>query len=560
MASNSMHNLTTLIKRLEAATSRLEDIAQSSLELPQIAQGFQQAVASPQPPAPSLPATAPAGAAASGVPSSPIPPPTAIRHSAPPPPPAPAPAPATEPVPEEVEEFDTLISQSLGNWVKLSNDLGGLVAEQAAKVVEAFKEQRKFLLITTKAKKPDMNGADMSVFQDLVKPLGTLINAIGSIKDANRGKPQYDNLVTVAEGIMALAWVTVEPKPFKHVEEMFSSAQFWGNKILTANKNKDAQQVEWVKAYYQVFRDLTDYVKTYYPNGVTWNPKGMPAAEAAKLVSAGPSASAAPASPAPAAGGATPPPPPPPGPPPVLKINEQKAEPTPAGGFGAVFSELNKGEAVTKGLRKVDKSEMTHKNPSLRAGSTVPEGGAAVRGKSPAPGKKPKPESMRVKKPPKKELEGNKWTIENYDKEPAPITLEVSLSHSILISKCSNTTIILKGKANAVTIENTNRLSLVVESLVSTVDVVKSQNFALQVMDGETIPTVLMDQVDGAQIYLSKESSGTRIYSSKSASINLNVITGEDEDYKEIPLPSQICSWFEEEKGDVVNEIVSHAG
>jgi hypothetical protein len=37
-----------------------------------------------------------------------------------------------------------------------------------------------------------------------------------------------------------------------------------------------------------------------------------------------------------------------------------------------VFAELNRGEDVTKGLRKVDKSEMTHKNPALRAGNTVP--------------------------------------------------------------------------------------------------------------------------------------------------------------------------------------------
>jgi adenylyl cyclase-associated protein len=174
---------------------------------------------------------------------------------------------------------------------------------------------------------------------------------------------------------------------------------------------RDAEQVEWVKAYFQIFRDLIDYCKTYFPNGIPWNSKGLPAAEAAKSVAGAPSPAAAPApAPAPTAGG--PPPPPPPGPPPVLKINnEQKAQPSPAGGLGAVFSELNKGEDVTKGLRKVDRSEMTHKNPSLRAGSTVPDGGASSRGKSPAPGKKPKPESMRVKKPPKKELDGNKWTI-----------------------------------------------------------------------------------------------------------------------------------------------------
>jgi hypothetical protein len=33
------------------------------------------------------------------------------------------------------------------------------------------------------------------------------------------------------------------------------------------------------------------------------------------------------------------------------------------------------------------------------------------RGKSPAPGKKPKPESMRTKKPPVQKLEGNKWIL-----------------------------------------------------------------------------------------------------------------------------------------------------
>ncbi|KAJ8114650.1 hypothetical protein ONZ43_g4853 [Nemania bipapillata] len=225
--------------------------------------------------------------------------------------------------------------------------------------------------------------------------------------------------------------------------------------------------------------------------------------------------------------------------------------------FGAVFDEINKGSDVTKGLRKVDKSQMTHKNPSLRAGSTVSDSDPSVRGKS-APGKKPKPESMRVKKPPKKELDGNKWTIENYEKHSEPIEIEVSMSQSVLISKCNHTTIILKGKANAVTIENTQRLSLVVDSLVSTVDVVKSSNFALQVLG--QLPTVMLDQLDGAQLYLSKESISTRVFSSKSSSINVNVIAGDDDDYKEIPLPYQICSQFDEKKGEMVNEIVEHAG
>lgn len=108
------------------------------------------------------------------------------------------------------------------------------------------------------------------------------------------------------------------------------------------------------------------------------------------------------------------------------------------------------------------------------------------------------------------------------------------------------------------TVENTNRLSLVVDSLVSTVDTVKSQNFAVQVMG--SLPTVMLDQVDSAQVYLSKESTSTKVFSSKSASINLNVISGPDDDYKEVALPSQLCSYYDADKGDLVNEIVAHAG
>ncbi|SPO02622.1 related to adenylate cyclase-associated protein [Cephalotrichum gorgonifer] len=508
MATNGMHNLATLIKRLEAATARLEDIAESTDVT-----------------------RAPAAAS-----------------SAAPPPPA----------PPCLQVGAVLCNAGRGSPGALSTpsrtatrDSGGAQA-----LLEGFQAQRTFLLVSTKAKKPDMAGAGVAEFQDIIKPISEAIGRVGAIKDANRQSEFYNHLSTVAEGALVLAWVTVDNKPWKHVEESLGSAQFFGNRVLKEFKEKDPKQVEFVQAFYQIFRDLTEYIKQYFPSGVIWNPKGKPAKEAMAEVSA--QAGGAPAAPAPSAGG---PPPPPPPPPPSFLLDDAApagAASKTSGGLGAVFSDLNKGESVTKGLRKVDKSEMTHKNPSLRASSQVPEKDATGRGKSPAPGKKPKPESMRVKKPPKKELDGNKWLVENYENPAEPIVIEASLAHSILISKCNKTTIIIKGKANAVTVENTNRLSVVLDSLVSTVDVVKSQNFAVQVLG--SLPAILMDQIDGAQVYLSKESMSTKIFSSKSANINLNVIAGPDDDFKEIPLPSQLCSYFDTEKGDMVNEIVAHAG
>ncbi|CEJ80268.1 Putative Adenylyl cyclase-associated protein [[Torrubiella] hemipterigena] len=380
MAANShMHNLTTLIKRLEAATSRLEDIATST-------EPAEDGAARAHPDA------SPAGVvSAAGAPA-----------------PKAAPVPEPEELPEAIEDFDTFLNGPVTKFVSLSKELGGLVAKQAELVFSGFKEQRKFLFITTKAAKPDLSGAEMAVYQDLLKPINESLMAVTDIKESNRGDPMYTQLSAVGDGIMVLAWVTVAHRPFTHVEEFLSSAQFFGNRVIKEYKDKDPKQVEWIQSFYAIFKDLRDLVKQHYPNGIQWNPKGDSASAVAKALAAS-STNAPPA--APAAGGPPPPPPPPPGPPPVLDIKTESAPaaaPSAAGGLGAVFSELNKGESVTKGLRKVDKSEMTHKNPSLRAAATVSD---SARPKSPAPGKKPKPESMRVKKPSKKELEGNKWTI-----------------------------------------------------------------------------------------------------------------------------------------------------
>jgi adenylyl cyclase-associated protein len=230
----------------------------------------------------------------------------------------------------------------------------------------------------------------------------------------------------------------------------------------------------------------------------------------------------------------------------------------------AVFSQLNRGEDVTKGLKKVDKSQMTHKNPSLRAQNS---GDNISRSRSRGPETKPKPVSMRqnstalpstpVKKEGKKELDGNKWLIENFDSPSAPIEIEVGQTQSILISRCKNTTIIMKGKANAVSIDNCSRTQLLIETLVSSVDVIKSPNFAIQVTG--SLPTIMLDQVDGASVYLGKESLHTEVFTSKCSSVNIVLPpSGDQDDSRECPLPEQLRTFIKD--GRLVTEIVEHAG
>lgn len=231
--------------------------------------------------------------------------------------------------------------------------------------------------------------------------------------------------------------------------------------------------------------------------------------------------------------------------------------------MSAVFGQLNQGEGITSSLRKVDKSEMTHKNPSLRVSSLVPDDdqpGSAARSKSPAPvpGKKPKPENLRAKKLPRKHLDGNKWFVEHYENTPDVIEISAEISHSILISRCHNAIIKVNNKANAIQIDNCSKLSIIVDSLVSSIEVIKAPKFALQI-DG-VVPTVIMDQVDYASVYLSQASLETELFSSKSTSINvvLPPKEGTNEDDKECPIPEQIRTYIK--GGQLVSEIVDHAG
>jgi adenylyl cyclase-associated protein len=95
--------LTVFHHRLEAATSRLEDIAAATVEPPKT---------NGQAPAPP--------------PTGPLPPTPAVAA-----PQTPEPAKALAPLlPQSVEEFDLFITGALKKFVNLSDEVGGPVAEQ----------------------------------------------------------------------------------------------------------------------------------------------------------------------------------------------------------------------------------------------------------------------------------------------------------------------------------------------------------------------------------------------------------------------------------------------
>ncbi|KDQ59424.1 hypothetical protein JAAARDRAFT_32984 [Jaapia argillacea MUCL 33604] len=524
--SGGLHSLATIIKRLEAATSRLEDLAD--------AQGAPR------------PRTDDIQDEHNSYSRSSTPAPPAIPVPTPPPPPPPAPV--VEETPRTVVAYDEMIIEGkLQPFLELTRSFAGAsVIEQVALVEKMFSDLRSVLLAANSCRKPDQ-----SAFTSFLAPLLADIEAITRLKETYRkDRDWFTHLSAVAEGAPCVGWIAIESKPAPYVKDIMDSTQFYGDRVIKGYKEKDPKHVEWVRAYIAILKEMQEYIKQYHTTGLVWNAKGI----ALDQYEANSTASSAAAPPPP------PPPPPPapaPPPPPVASSTSGGGGP----GLGAVFADLNRGEDVTKGLKKVEKSQMTHKNPALRASGVVPAStsSAAAASKSPKKPLKPsKPHALQGKKPAKFELLGSKWMVEYQENESMLIIDNTEISHTINLYGCKNTTIQVKGKVNGITMVNCTKTSILVQSVISAISITASPSFAIQITG--SAPTIQLDNTDSGQIYLSKECLGVEITTAKCSSINVSLpVEGEEEGvFGEHPIPEMLKTTVKD--GKLVTAIVEHVG
>ncbi|KZO95760.1 hypothetical protein CALVIDRAFT_537742 [Calocera viscosa TUFC12733] len=504
----------TLLKRLEAATSRLEDLADG-----------QNA-----PPAKLVAASIPAGAPA-----------------------APPPAPKAD-VPKQIAAFDELLLDGkLPPFLKASETLGDGVSTAAQSFRSLFEDMRALVVLAAYNKKPV--GAKLN---DVIMPMNKAMQAGKKLKDEYRTKPLGNHVAGVVEGIDALGWVVVEPKPAPFIGEIKDSTQFYTNRVLKEFKDKEPIHKEWVKSFSDLLEQLRKYVFEYHTTGLVWNAKGgdyasfTPPPEAVRG-KAGEAASAPPPPPPPP-GIPPPPPPPPPG-----ALDIAPPAPKPAGADpNAVFAQLNVGENVTKGLKKVTAEQQTHKNPALRASGAVPEKAHSP----PTPGTRPtkptKPRTLAAKKPAKMELEGKKWNIEYQENESALVIESGEMGQVVNLFACKNTVVQVQGKVNAITMVNCEKTSILCDSVVASIGITGSKSFALQVTG--TAPTILLDAVDSGQIYLSKDCLGVEIISAKCSAINVSIPEegAEEGVFVERAVPEQLRTVVS--GGKLVTTVVEHVG
>ncbi|KKA01073.1 Adenylyl cyclase-associated protein [Hanseniaspora uvarum DSM 2768] len=450
--------------------------------------------------------------------------------------------------PKAIEEFDLFIAENIKPLLDLSEKIDTSVADAVNLYLEAYVETSKFLEACSMAIKPDMQSAE---FGEALKPISSKIQEINEFKEFQRSSKYSSYLSSICEGFPVFSWVTTTT-PQGLVDSYKEAAQFWTNRILKEFRESDPVSVEWVKLFLSGFDELKKYIKANQTTGPTFSSKsGIPLLDALKKVSS--SSVAPPVTPPTSAGN----PPPPPAPPAnVFEVKKDEAKSAESGDMTAVFAELSKGENITSGLKKVDKAELKKQK---ELNKPVPASKPAVNNKPPSKPKKPQDISI---KEPKKELVGNKWFVMDFINEPSPIVIEgATLGESVFVGKCINSIIQVKGKVNSITFNECKGSSLVIDSCVAGVDFIKCEKFGLQV-DGYC-PMITTDKCDGGNVYLSKESINAEISTSCTTAMNVNLPIGEDDEFVEFAIPEQLVHKFDLNKGKsgkFLSEVFEHAG
>jgi len=431
--------------------------------------------------------------------------------------------------PDWLDDYNKLHDGIFKKFIQDSKSIGGDVEKQALLVEKAFAALRDFMIIAARNNRPTQND-----LQSLLKPLAEGISGVQDFREKNRKSVHFNFLSAVSEGIPALGWIAVAPKPAAYIVQMEESSMFYTNKVLKEFRSENPTLADWSTTWIKLIKAMQEYVKDQHKTGIQWN-KNAPAATSTTK------AAETAASPPPPAGG-PPPPPPPPGPPPPPVATGAPAK----GGDdskAALFASLNKGEGVTSGLKKVSADMQTHKNPELRNQAPVPAKSSNLAprpyGASPQLKKFGGGAAAPVKKPPVFELQNKKWVVEWQENNQGLMIDTAEPSHTVYVYKCNNSNIQVKNKVNSIILDQCKKCALVFESTISSVEFVNCQSVKVQA--NGSVPTISVDKTDGCAIYLNKTNLGCQIVSAKSSELNV-CITSDDGDLTETPLPEQFMS------------------
>jgi adenylyl cyclase-associated protein len=437
-----------------------------------------------------------------------------------------------------VAEYQDYYDHNITPFLATCAHFDGLkdIAQQAE---TSFKCVKSVIEAQLKCKAPSQ-----AVLMEFISPIVNAVTA--GQKPASSQSPFFNHQKAWSEAVQLHNWLLL-PAPAPHVQSTLEASEFYLNKVLSLAKDaNDADKKahrDWVAQLKALIQNLVPFVQQNFKMGLNWNPKGVDLKEFASGHASAPAAA-----PAAGAGGAPPPPPPVD---PNFQLNLSAPEPetgSKPGGMAAVFSDLNKGTAITSGLKKVT-ADMKTKNMK-----DVP----ALESKTPAAPKAAPAKAVEVKKDPRLELRQGTWFCENYENTEVEIK-EGQMKQNVYIYNCNGAVVKISDKVKSVQVDKCNKTGVVFQSVVSTFEVVNCKRITIQIV--ESCPSLNVDKTSGVQLILSNEcvKNPPQIITSNATELNL-VVPGPkaDSDPIELPLPEQFLTVFE--NGKLTTTPIKHSG
>jgi len=349
-----------------------------------------------------------------------------------------------EGIPTYVADYEAIIAKELA--AVLSTCETFKIKACGTAVRKAFENIGALLGLAHKTAKPQP--------AELMKFLSEAVTAIQKSEDLKRKRDKRNKLDKASyrnamyEICTMTSWVTMSPPqlPAPYVKNQVDSAQFHVNRALKDSKGKEheADAKAFALAVKGLGNALYDFVKANFKTGLEWKVGGdaLPAAAPA------PASKKAPAKKSPEKKE-------------EVKAKEEvkeEAKEKPAGNMGNVFGELSKGLNITKGLKKVKKSQKTKYRKKEEGSGIV---------------KMAKKKIVKPKKTPTTRKMGFRWMFTDHFEGVVDVPDGIDMKTNVFISSCSNCQMEIKEKVKAITIESCKRMMIIVHDVVSSVELVR---------------------------------------------------------------------------------------
>lgn len=174
--------------------------------------------------------------------------------------------------PDWLDDYNKLHDGIFKKFIQDSKSIGGDVEKQALLVEKAFAALRDFMIIAARNNRPTQND-----LQSLLKPLAEGISGVQDFREKNRKSVHFNFLSAVSEGIPALGWIAVAPKPAAYIVQMEESSMFYTNKVLKEFRSENPTLADWSTTWIKLIKAMQEYVKDQHKTGIQWN-KNAPAA------------------------------------------------------------------------------------------------------------------------------------------------------------------------------------------------------------------------------------------------------------------------------------------